>query len=236
MAFCWPIATKWSRTTIKFGKYANLLKNRFSKIKNINNFTYIFSSATDCLNGTKISENILPTPFMNFTQFWKIYNDSSNVIDPTDKYDWAKEIVECLPKWHSFVNYNWRRNSITFRFLPKQTSLTIYNTSQLYINLEGCVNTLRGECMEFLHSHGRDGDNNTAQSRYLCYYNKVSKPESFRWALRKLFKISISFVLSCRMMRPKWWPALTWIKRGASLCLHSAYRPHCSSSRSFRCA
>lgn len=60
------------------------------------------------------------------------------------------------------------------RFLPKQSSLTIYNTSQLYINLEGCVNTLRGECLQFLHTHGRDGDNNTAQSRYLCYYNKVS--------------------------------------------------------------
>lgn len=60
------------------------------------------------------------------------------------------------------------------RFLPKQSSLTIYNTSQLYINLEGCVNTLRGECLEFLHSHGRDGDNNTAQSRFQCYYNKVS--------------------------------------------------------------
>lgn len=61
----------------------------------------------------------------------------------------------------------------TCRFLPKQSSLTIYNSSILLVNLEGCVNTLRDECTDFLHSHGRDGINNTAQSRYLCYYNKV---------------------------------------------------------------
>ncbi|XP_031626125.1 uncharacterized protein LOC116342590 [Contarinia nasturtii] len=98
--------------------------------------------ATDCLNGTLLKDTIIPKPFMNFTQFWKIYNDSKTYVDPTDK------------------------------FLPKQSSLTIYNSSQLFVNLEGCVNTLRDECMDFLHTHGRDGLNNTAQSRYLCYYNK----------------------------------------------------------------
>lgn len=41
------------------------------------------------------------------------------------------------------------------RFLPRQSSLTIYNSSQLYINLEGCVNTLRGECLTFLRTHGK---------------------------------------------------------------------------------
>lgn len=59
------------------------------------------------------------------------------------------------------------------RILPTQKSLTIFNTSQLYINLEGCVNTLRGECLDFLRAYGRDGENNTAQSRYPCFYNKV---------------------------------------------------------------
>lgn len=40
--------------------------------------------------------------------------------------------------------------------------------------MEGCVNTLRGECKDFVARYGNDGDNNTAQSRYQCYYNKVS--------------------------------------------------------------
>lgn len=60
-----------------------------------------------------------------------------------------------------------------YRILPTQRSLTLHNTSQLFINLEGCVNSLRGECMDFLHYYGRDGENNTAQSRYPCFYNKV---------------------------------------------------------------
>lgn len=63
----------------------------------------------------------------------------------------------------------------TNRYLPAQHSLIIYNSSRLYINLEGCVNTLRGECRDFLQTHGRDGDNQTAQSRYPCFYNKVKK-------------------------------------------------------------
>ncbi|CAG5093806.1 Protein of unknown function [Cotesia congregata] len=60
----------------------------------------------------------------------------------------------------------------TNAYLPSQRSLTIYNTSRLYINLEGCVNTLRGECRDFLQTHGRDGDNQTAQSRYPCFHKR----------------------------------------------------------------
>ena len=42
--------------------------------------------ASDCINGTLLKdENILPKPFMNFTQFWKIYNDSQTHLDPSDK-------------------------------------------------------------------------------------------------------------------------------------------------------
>lgn len=37
-------------------------------------------------------DSVLPVPFMNFTQFWKIYNDSKDVIDPTDKYESSIEI------------------------------------------------------------------------------------------------------------------------------------------------
>lgn len=99
--------------------------------------------AYDCLNGTLLlEEQVIPTPFTNFTTFWKIYENSSVVLDPTQK------------------------------FLPKESTVTIYNATKLFINLEGCVNTLRGECKEFLFTHGQDGDNNTAQSRFQCYYNR----------------------------------------------------------------
>lgn len=58
--------------------------------------------------------------------------------------------------------------------MPPQWALTMYNNSDLFINLDGCVNTLQGECKEFLQIHGRDGSNETAQARFPCYYNKVS--------------------------------------------------------------
>lgn len=100
--------------------------------------------ATDCLNGTVLAERLIPQPFINFTTFWALYGNSSRPLDPTG------------------------------RFLPPQSALTIYNSTRLYINLEGCVNTLRGECRDFLTTHGRDGANQTAQSRFPCFYNPVS--------------------------------------------------------------
>lgn len=81
---------------------------------------------------------------MNFTTFWSLQNKWSTLVDPQQE------------------------------FLPMQSVLTIYNSSNLYINLEGCVNTLKGECREFLQTHGSDGSNQTAQSRFTCFYHKVS--------------------------------------------------------------
>ncbi|XP_072753814.1 tipE homolog 4 phospholipid transfer protein [Anoplolepis gracilipes] len=100
-------------------------------------------STEDCVNGTLLTEIKVPQPSINFTSFLKIYERSLQYpLDPTNAY------------------------------IPAQKSLTIYNSSRLYINLERCVNTLKGECRQFLLTHGRDGDNQTAQSRYPCYYNK----------------------------------------------------------------
>ncbi|XP_039300089.1 uncharacterized protein LOC111050185, partial [Nilaparvata lugens] len=98
--------------------------------------------ATDCLNGTILEESKLPQPFVNFSVFWTLVANSTTPVDPTQE------------------------------FVPWQSKLTIYNYSRLLINLEGCVNTLRGECGQFHATHDSDGDNNTAQSRYPCYINR----------------------------------------------------------------
>lgn len=103
-------------------------------------------SATDCINGTLLNETVIPEKFMNFTTYWSLVENSTQLLDAEQ------------------------------RFLPMQHVLTIYNYSRLYINLEGCVNTLKGECKEFLNTHGIDGDNQTAQSRFTCFYNKVIIP------------------------------------------------------------
>ncbi|CAH1103619.1 unnamed protein product [Psylliodes chrysocephalus] len=98
--------------------------------------------ATDCINGTIYELGTLPKPFITFKEFWNLTGKHRNVVDPKNE------------------------------FVPLQSSLTIYNASRLFINLDGCVNTLRGECSDFLNTHGRDGRNQTAPSRYPCFYNK----------------------------------------------------------------
>lgn len=106
------------------------------------NFLF-FNRAWDCINATVVDETKIPPTFMNFSQFWSIYNNSATELDPTGT------------------------------FMPMQHHLTIYNKSRLFINLEGCVNTLRGECKEFTANYGRNGSGDTAEGRFQCYYNKV---------------------------------------------------------------
>ena len=42
---------------------------------------------------------------------------------------------------------------------------------RLKINIEGCVNTLSMECMNFYNIFGKDGRNHTARAVYECYYD-----------------------------------------------------------------
>jgi len=107
-----------------------------------------------------LEHDTLPAPFMNFTQFWAIYDNSTRSVDPEQRY------------------------------LPNQANLTIYSWKKLFINLEGCVNTLRGECKDFVARYGNDGDNNTAQSRYQCYYNKVCGKFSAPFELHFWYRIT----------------------------------------------
>ncbi|KAH1023568.1 hypothetical protein HUJ04_012748 [Dendroctonus ponderosae] len=140
--------------------------------------------ATDCINGTLFERKILPQPFSTFRQFWNLTGKHIGVVDPRNE------------------------------FVPSQASLTIYNHSRLYINLDGCVNTLRGECYNFLLSHGRDGKNKTASSRYPCFYNKnnsfmviarfdlaSTKRHLIISASIPLVLFVVSFVTLCTMMQ-----------------------------------
>ncbi|XP_012157931.1 uncharacterized protein LOC101450843 [Ceratitis capitata] len=138
--------------------------------------------ATDCLNGTILEAGTLPQPFMNFTQFWSIYANSTHPVDPEQ------------------------------RFLPNQANLTIYTWKKLFINLEGCVNTLRGECKDFVARYGNDGDNNTAQSRYQCYYNKDPAVEFVvaRYDLDKVYReLLVSLIV----------PIVLFVVSSISLCI-----------------
>ncbi|CAI6365174.1 unnamed protein product [Macrosiphum euphorbiae] len=53
---------------------------------------------------------------------------------------------------------------------PREHKLLIAKDSHLHINLEGCVNTLRGECDVFIRRFGKDGSDHNARARFRCFY------------------------------------------------------------------
>ncbi|XP_030762310.1 uncharacterized protein LOC115887120 [Sitophilus oryzae] len=59
---------------------------------------------------------------------------------------------------------------------PPEVDLLIANDSKLLINLEGCVNTLRDECKDFLKFYGKDGTDHNARARFPCFYS-TENPE-----------------------------------------------------------
>lgn len=61
----------------------------------------------------------------------------------------------------------------TRKVCPPEEDLIIANDSRLLINLEGCVNTLRDECKEFLRVYGKDGTDHNARARFTCYYSMM---------------------------------------------------------------
>lgn len=61
--------------------------------------------------------------------------------------------------------------SLVKKIGPLDSDLTISNESRLMVNLEGCVNTLRDECKEFLREFGKDGTDHNARARFPCFYS-----------------------------------------------------------------
>lgn len=94
----------------------------------------------------------------------------------------------------------------TRKVAPPETDLVIANESKLLINLEGCVNTLRDECKEFIRTYGKDGTDHNARARFPCFYAEDSPDVAVaRFDLRtttRQFLIafvlpSVLFVVSC---------------------------------------
>ncbi|XP_018320602.1 uncharacterized protein LOC108733790 [Agrilus planipennis] len=89
---------------------------------------------------------------------------------------------------------------------PPEPDLIIANESKLLINLEGCVNTLQGECKEFLRVYGKDGTDHNARARFPCFYapentNVVVTRFDLVTTTRQFFIAlvlpSVLFVVSC---------------------------------------
>ena len=47
--------------------------------------------------------------------------------------------------------------------IPSESTLSIVNETRMTINLEGCVNTLSYECLDFFRKYKKDGRNKTTK-------------------------------------------------------------------------
>merc|ERR1712062_75956 len=90
-----------------------------------------------------------------------------------------------------------------------EDEIMIFNQSRLRINFEGCVNTLQEECTHFYEDHGHDGRNNSANSRYPCYYTPDNSDfvvarfnlHHTRWLFSIFFVVPAGlFVMSCGIL------------------------------------
>ncbi|XP_022192154.1 uncharacterized protein LOC120348866 [Nilaparvata lugens] len=89
---------------------------------------------------------------------------------------------------------------------PPEMDLLISNESRLLINLEGCVNTLRDECKEFLREYGKDGTDHNARARFPCFFAvdntdvvvaRFNLEATYREFLIASLVPSILFIVSC---------------------------------------
>jgi hypothetical protein len=92
------------------------------------------------------------------------------------------------------------------KITPLEGDLTISNNSGLQINMEGCVNTLKGECDEFHKFYGKDGSDHNARARFPCFYAehtvdmvvaRYNLKETENLFLFTLLLPSILLVISC---------------------------------------
>ena len=138
-------------------------------------------SATDCVNGT-----LLPK-----STFEKLNNHSA------------------LHKAFLSLGPYYKLDTVGLGAIPYEEDIMIFNKSRLMINHEGCVNTLVEECAEFYKVAGNDGRNDTARSRFPCYYAPSDPnfvvvrydPFHTRWLFFVGFMVPASlFIVSCGVL------------------------------------
>merc|ERR1712126_348555 len=77
--------------------------------------------------------------------------------------------------------------------IPFDTDVMIYNRTMLFINHEGCVNTLQDECLAFYSNHGQDSRNQSSPSRFPCFY--AADNEAFVVRRYDLIQTKMTFLM-----------------------------------------
>lgn len=129
--------------------------------------------AADCVNGTILPSSLFPNPTTNFTHLMDTFHREGHKhkLDMPDK-------ISGLPRG---------------THMPFDKDVMIYNRTMLFINHEGCVNTLQDECQEFYRSHGRDSRNRSSPSRFPCFY--AADNEAFVVRRYDLIQTKVTFLM-----------------------------------------
>jgi len=105
---------------------------------------------SDCVNGTKIPEDFFDQS-TNFTHLMEVFHTEG----------WKHKLD--MPDTKTGLPRG--------THIPFDKDIQIYNRTMLFINHEGCVNTLQWECEQFYKIHGQDSRNQSSPSRFPCYYS-----------------------------------------------------------------
>ncbi|CAL4091372.1 unnamed protein product, partial [Meganyctiphanes norvegica] len=95
----------------------------------------------DCFNATLVEAPVVD-PVTNYLDLLQIHQDL------------AEEADNYTDRW----------------IIGPERNLRIMNNTQLRINPEGCVNSLRDECKAFIFTHGHDGADGITPDRFECFY------------------------------------------------------------------
>lgn len=142
---------------------------------------------------------------------YEIWNSSKGIhaIDCVNGSLLANNVLGELTN-NSYLHYAYLYGTIPLderkKVAAPEVDLLIANESRLLINLEGCVNTLRDECKEFIRTYGKDGADHNAKARFPCFYaednpNVVVARFDLRTTTRQFLIAfllpSVLFVVSC---------------------------------------
>lgn len=103
-----------------------------------------------------------------------------------------QEVLTDFANFSHLTHLNAQSNrpiSVDDAVAPREHELLIAKDSRLHINLQGCVNTLRGECDAFVRRYSRDGSDHNARARFRCHYaTDDPRLAVVRFDLRRTYK------------------------------------------------
>lgn len=130
-------------------------------------------SAFDAETGIEVWNDTQNNVLMTSCYLIKNISDGIEAIDCVNGSVLANNILGDLTNFTYLSHLHVFSTTMIKAIAPLDFDLSISNESRLMINLEGCVNTLRDECRDFLKDYGKDGTDHNARARFPCFFSTM---------------------------------------------------------------